>query len=74
MISPGFGLIVFFIILPFLSAIILSFTNQRLISPNPTEYVGLANYKQLLSVGVLSPLSMPVFGSVSWLATNSTKS
>ena len=54
MISPGFGLIVFFIILPFLSAIILSFTNQRLISPNPTEYVGLANYKQLLSVGVLT--------------------
>ena len=54
MISPGVGLIAFFVILPFLSAVILSFTNQRLLSPNPTSYVGLANYKQLLSVGVIT--------------------
>ena len=54
MISPGFGLIACFIVFPFLSAVILSFTNQRLLSPNPTSYVGLANYKQLLSVGVIT--------------------
>ena len=51
---PGFGLMVVFIILPFFLAIGFSLTNQRLISPNPTEYVGLKNYTQLLSVGFLT--------------------
>ena len=41
---PGFGLIATFIILPFFFAFWLSLTNQRLISPNPTEFVGLENY------------------------------
>jgi multiple sugar transport system permease protein len=50
---PGFGLIALFIILPFVLAFVLSFTNQRLVSPNPTEFVGGANYRGLLSVGVL---------------------
>ncbi len=54
MAGPGFCLIAIFIILPFLFAFALSFTNQRLISPNPTEYVGLANYKQLLGVGTIT--------------------
>ena len=51
---PGFGLMVVFIILPFFFAIGLSFTNQRLISPNPTEFVGLTNYKSLLGVGMIT--------------------
>ncbi len=51
---PGFGLICLFIILPFVFAIGFSLTNQRLVSPNPTEFVGLKNYKQLLSVGVIT--------------------
>ncbi len=51
---PGFGLMVIFIILPFFFAFALSFTNQRLISPNPTEYVGLSNYRQLLGVGTIT--------------------
>jgi len=51
---PGFGLMVVFIILPFLFAIGLSFTNQRLISPNPTQYVGLANYRDLLGIGMIT--------------------
>ncbi|TNC46925.1 sugar ABC transporter permease [Rubellimicrobium rubrum] len=50
---PGFGLIVLFVILPFVLAFALSFTNQRLVSPNPTEWVGLSNYRALLGVGVL---------------------
>jgi multiple sugar transport system permease protein len=54
MAGPGFGLIAIFIILPFFFAFALSFTNQRLISPNPTEYVGLANYQQLLGVGMIT--------------------
>ena len=51
---PGFGLIAMFIVIPFFFAFFLSLTNQRLISPNPTEYVGFENYRQLLSISVLT--------------------
>jgi len=51
---PGFGLIVMFIVVPFFFAFFLSLTNQRLISPNPTEYVGLENYRSLLSISILT--------------------
>lgn len=51
---PGFGLISLFIVIPFFFAFYLSLTNQRLISPNPTEFVGLKNYDQLLSISVLT--------------------
>ena len=51
---PGFALLAMFIIVPFLFAFFLSLTNQRLISPNPTEFVGLDNYRNLLSISVLS--------------------
>ena len=50
---PAVALVTAFIILPFFFAFAFSFTNQRLISPNPTEYVGLANYRQLLGLSVL---------------------
>lgn len=51
---PGFGLIALFIIVPFFFAFGLSLTNQRLISPNPTEFVGLQNYRDLLDFGVIT--------------------
>lgn len=51
---PGFGLIMLFIVIPFFFAFYLSLTNQRLISPNPTEFVGLSNYDRLLSISVLT--------------------
>lgn len=51
---PGFGLIAMFIVVPFFFAFFLSLTNQRLISPNPTEYVGLENYRDLLSISLLT--------------------
>ena len=51
---PGIGLIMLFIVIPFFFAFYLSLTNQRLISPNPTEFVGLSNYDRLLSISVLS--------------------
>ena len=54
MAGPAFGLMALFILVPFFFAFGLSFTNQRLISPNPTEFVGLANYRQLLGMGVLT--------------------
>ena len=51
---PGFGLMVIFVILPFFFAFGLSLTNQRLISPNPTEWVGLKNYTDLLGMGMVT--------------------
>lgn len=54
MAGPAAVLIAAFVVLPFIFAIVLSFTNQRLISPNPTEFIGLSNYEQLLGLGVLS--------------------
>jgi len=51
---PGFALMLAFIILPFFLAFGLSFTNQRLVTPNPTEYVGMANYRQLLGLRILT--------------------
>jgi multiple sugar transport system permease protein len=53
MAGPAAALIAVFIILPFFFAIGFSFTNQRLVSPNPTEFTGLANYERLLGMGVL---------------------
>ena len=54
MAGPAFGLMVLFILVPFVFAIVFSFTNQRLISPNPTEFTGLSNYSQLLGLNVLT--------------------
>lgn len=42
-----------FLILPFLMALILTFTDQRLVSPEPGSFVGLRNYERLLSVSAL---------------------
>jgi multiple sugar transport system permease protein len=51
---PGFALISLFIILPFFFAFGFSLTNQRLVSPNPTEFVGLENYRNLLGLAVIT--------------------
>lgn len=54
MAGPAAFLMALFVVVPFLFAILLSFTNQRLVSPNPTEFTGLANYQQLLGVGLIT--------------------
>ncbi len=54
MAGPAFLLIVVFLILPFIMAIGFSFTNQRLVSPNPTEWVGTRNYERLFSLAMLT--------------------
>jgi multiple sugar transport system permease protein len=51
---PGFSLLFLFIIVPFFFAFWLSLTNQRLVSPNPTDFVGLKNYRELLSLAVVT--------------------
>jgi len=51
---PAVILVFVFLIIPFLMAFVFSFTNQRLFSPNPTEFVGARNYTQLLGVRLFS--------------------
>ena len=50
---PACLLVFTFLILPFFMAFGLSLTNQRLVSPNPTEFVGLDNFKKMLGVSFL---------------------
>ena len=50
---PAFLLLTLFLIVPFILAFALSFTNQRLVSPNPTEFVGTRNFEQLLGANIL---------------------
>ncbi|MEM8858888.1 MAG: sugar ABC transporter permease [Chloroflexota bacterium] len=54
MASPAILLLLAFLIIPFFMAFGFSFTNQRLISPNPTEFVGLRNFNRLLTVRTLA--------------------
>ena len=51
---PAAFLMFLFIVVPFCLAFYFSFTNQRFASPNAAEYVGLENFRQLLSVSVLT--------------------
>jgi multiple sugar transport system permease protein len=50
MAAPAMLLMLAFMIIPFIMAFGLAFTNQRLISPNPTEFVGTRNFKRLLTI------------------------
>ena len=52
--APGVALMTLFIILPFFLAFAFSLTNQRLASPNPTEYVGFENYSDLLGLAIFT--------------------
>ncbi|HLQ17573.1 MAG TPA: sugar ABC transporter permease [Tabrizicola sp.] len=54
MAGPAVLLIAGFVILPFFLAFYFSFTNQRLVSPNATEFVGMANYRQLLGIATVT--------------------
>ncbi len=64
MVGPVVLLMLLFVITPFFLAIYYSFTNQRLISGNPTEVVGLRNYQRLLGLSILTvdPVIDPATG------------
>ena len=47
--APALILLLAFIVLPFVLAFVLSFTNQRLISPLSTKFVGIDNYVDTLT-------------------------
>lgn len=51
--APALVGISFFVVLPFLLSAILSFTNQRFVSPTPAEFIGAANYERLLNLSTL---------------------
>lgn len=59
--GPALLLFGVFILLPLLLAAAVTFTNHRLVSPEPTRYVGLENYARLLAVKVVDvePLRDP---------------
>ncbi len=54
MAGPAIFLILLFLIIPFIMAFVFSLTNQRLISPNPTQFVGLNNFASLLTLRTLT--------------------
>lgn len=53
MAAPAVLLVLFFLVAPFFMAFAFAFTNQRLFSPNPTEYVGFENFGRMLGVHTL---------------------
>ncbi len=56
--APALLLFVLFVVLPMLLAAGATLTNHRLMSPEPTRYVGLENYQRLLALklAVIEPL------------------
>ena len=64
MAGPAIFLLLTFLVVPFVMAFVLAFTNQRLISPNPTEFVGGQNFARLLTVRLLTlePTGDPASG------------
>jgi len=59
--GPALLLFGVFILLPLLLAAAVTFTNHRLVSPEPTRYVGLENYTRLLALKIVAvePLRDP---------------
>lgn len=51
--APAFIGLAMFVLIPVLMSLALTFTNQRLVSPEPGEFVGTENYQRLLSVSYL---------------------
>jgi multiple sugar transport system permease protein len=51
--GPALMLFAVFILLPLLLAAGATLTNHRLVSPEPTRYIGLENYKRLLALEVV---------------------
>lgn len=54
MASPALILLIAFMIIPFFMAFVFALTNQRLISPNPIDYVGARNFSRFLKVRTLT--------------------
>lgn len=53
-VAPAVALLMFSVVVPFLVAVGITVTDQRLLSPNDTEFVGLDNYERLFAVTVVT--------------------
>jgi len=51
--APALLGLALFLALPFVMALLMTFTDQRLVSPQPGVFIGLRNYQRLLSVSAL---------------------
>ncbi|MDK1475234.1 sugar ABC transporter permease [Streptomyces sp. 549] len=47
--APAVALLALFLLFPFVSAVLLSFTDQRLSSPLPVSFTGLENYRRIFT-------------------------
>src|SRR3954449_6275840 len=63
--APSLLLLAMFLVLPLALGAYYSLTNARLISPLPTQFLGLANFDQLLSVtaAIVEPQVNPATGT-----------
>lgn len=57
--GPALTLLIGFLILPLLLAAGVAFTNHQLVSPQPTQFVGMDNFARLLSVRLVSVEPLP---------------
>lgn len=66
MVTPAMALMTLFLVVPFLAAFYFSFTNQRLVSPRPAEFVGEDQFARLLDFEwvTLSPEVDPATGEL----------
>ena len=52
--GPAFLLLLVFLIGPFFMGVAFSFTDERLVSPVPAQFIGTKNYSQMLQVSILT--------------------
>src|SRR5438552_15233444 len=52
--GPAFLLLLVFLIGPFFMGVAFSFTDERLVSPAPAQFIGTKNYSQMLQVSILT--------------------
>jgi multiple sugar transport system permease protein len=52
--GPAFLLLLVFLIGPFFMGVAFSFTDERLISPVPAQFIGAKNYSQLFQMSILT--------------------
>jgi len=73
--GPALLLLGLFMLVPLLFAAAATFTDHRLVSPEPTRYVGLENYARLLALQVVEvePLRDAAGQRLHWRATASCR-
>lgn len=63
---PAVALLTLFMVVPVLMAFSLGFTNAKFASPNPTEFVGVDNFSEIISLDVVEVEADPGDDSVAY--------